>query len=314
MKKLIPATIAIGACVLLACTGCTQIIPHDPNDDPKQITITSADELADYIRGYYRRSHEQESERQLLSDCDFRLTQTHGKSQGIGTIPEYPQETLAEVLPQSVTFIRRGGDFYSAFHNAAYGVDLSEGKFFLEEQSHEIYYQADSLTGYASVTSDRQPFATYPAFEQRERVFESDNRWTFDSADDFNTERDRAFGRVEGYLDEFLYDLFKISNAGSDPLPHIDANRFETLAISQSGDVVSFRIVYRDERVSSSATGALNVSEIDFRYDYREIRHEDGGVTIEREYRMELVSLTDGDRIDYDTDHPFVESPDYIVG
>ena len=311
MKKIFFALIALSfsVCFCSGLVGCTF-----QENTPELVTISNADELANYIRQYYYNNDIQENtlENHYFLDKNYKLTQSYSKLSS-NYNPEYPEDIMIETLPYSVTFINANGDFYSRYISTVYGLDMPD-KYFLEEQSHEFYYKNDTLSGYAIVTADRRPFDTYPEFEERQRIFDIRNRWTFATADEFAAAKNGAVGPVCSYLGfTFLIDLFKVDITDwSDTLPHISAERFDKLDVSQNGDIVSFEIVYNDDYISSVAKGTLNVSKIDFKYEYSEIRHEFDNTVVETVYCFELVSLADDYTIDFDTNQQFDENLDYI--
>lgn len=316
MKKIISVIISLSISVLLCGGACTdKTRTSEQSETPGgPIAISDADELANYIRYYYNRGiPEDTQEYHYLFDGNYKLTQSYSKYSGNILIPEYPGDVTAEALPYSATFINNNGDFYARYVNTSYGADISAGYYFQEEQSQEVYYKADTVTGYAIVTIDNKNFDIYPEFEERERVFENRNYWEFATAEEFDSAKNDASGAINGFLGiEIMIDLFKVDILSwDDPIPHIDGNDFEKLVISQNGNVVSFEIVYGDEYITSAAEGTLNVAELEFRFTYSEIRREESG-TIEREYNFELVSLADGYQIEFDTSGRFEESSDYI--
>lgn len=292
MKKffLTLIVICLSHCFCISLAGCN--VKENINESESD-KISNADELANYIKYYYYNNGIQEDtlENHYLLDKNYKLTQNYSKLSSNYNL-EYPEEIMIETLPYSVTFININGDFYSRYISTAYGSDMPD-KYFLEEQSHEYYYKNDIKTAYAVVTADRLPFDKYPEFEERQRISEVKNQRVFTTAEEFNAAKNDAIAPIYSYLGfTFMIDLFKIEISGwDDPIPHI----------SQNGDMVSFEKVYDDDYISSAVKGTLNVSKIDFKYEYSEIRHEVNNTVIESAYSFELVSLADDYAIDFDT-------------
>lgn len=279
---------------------------------PEPIIVSTADELAGYIRHYYCKDGQENAENRYILDGNYKLTQTYSQYAGDSLIPDYPQTVTADALPYSATFICKDGDFYSKHVSTAYGCSSTPAYYFREEQSHELYYNAADATGYAVVTADTQKFDIYPEFAPKERTYEARNRWTFPAADAFEAAKAGAADSVVSLLGlEIMSDLFKVDIADwTDPLPPVDRNGFEKMAISQNGDVVSFELVYSDATLSSTAKGTINVSALDFAFTYTQIRHEETG-TIESQYTFALAQGAD-ETIDFDINGSFEESSDYI--
>lgn len=319
MKKIVFALVAsiVSAYLCFGFTGCVSPSLHSSKEEgnnEKQITVSTADELANYIRYYYYNEGMQEntSENHYLLDKNYRLTQIYSQSSSNAAIPEYPENVVAETLPYSFTFINHDGDFYKRAINTNYATNLPDD-YFLEEQSHEYYFEADTRTVYGIVTIDEQHFDSYPDFEERQRTYDDKSYWKFASMEDFNLQKLRSSGDVTWYLGAIaIIDLFKVDVTDTDaPIPHVEEERFEKLDIMQADDVVSFEIVYSDENLSSTAKGTLNVSKTDFKFVYSEIRYEADNVVIESTYTFELVSLDEEYTIDFDNDRHFEENSDY---
>ena len=311
VKKISFALIALSlsACFCSGLAGCTI-----QDNTSNLVKISNADELANYIRYYYYNNGIQEDtlENHYLLDKNYKLTQSYSKYLS-NYHPEYPEEIMMETLPYSVTFINANMDFYSKYISTAYGLNMPN-EHFLEKQSHEYYYKNDTLTGYAVVTADRQLFDVYPEFEECQRIIDVRNQWTFANADEFNVAKKDNVGSVLSYLGfTFMIDLFKVDISGwDDTIPHISAEHFDKLDISQDDDTVSFEIVYTDNYISSVAKGTLNVSKIDFKYEYSEVRYEAENAVTESEYSFELISLANDYTIEFDTNQQFEENFDYI--
>ena len=317
MKKIRYAVIVLSLTVCF-CSGCTDYtLRRNPSKSEEnisqQITISNADELANYIKYYYYNQGIQEGthENHYLLDKNFKLTRSYRRlsSNYHPFYPEgaVPEGVMIEELPNSVTYINHDGDFYS--RGVGVGcVSSPHNEYYLEEQSLERLYKKDTYTCYEISTCDRHRFDTYPQFVEHQRAWKDKKQWTFATADEFNTAKNQATGIVVSYLGiTLMFDLFKVIRSyETDTIPHIVAEKFEKLDISQNGDVVSFDIVYVDESISSVAKGTLNVSKIDFQYEYSEIRREaDIASVVESEYSFELVALADGYTIDFDTDQQF---------
>lgn len=317
ISKVVSLSIAVGLCgIFSACTPNPDSgeTGNETGNETEQVTISNVNELADYIRCYYIQEGTQESHYML--DSNYKLSKTYTQYSGNILIPEYPESIMADALPDSWTYINKDGDFYSKIINTAYGAqNIPADYYFLEEQSHEIYYKADVSTGYAVITVDNKKFDTYPEFEDEERTYEARNFWKFATADELDSAKNSAASSVNSLLGfETVNDLFKVDISDwTDPIPHIDEEDFDKLNIVQNGNIVSFEIVYSDEYISSTARGTLNVSELDFTFTYDETRHEENDGIIESQYNFELVAIADNYQIDFDTSGQFIESSDYFV-
>ena len=313
-KRLICTIIALN----LSLCFCSVLVGCNPTNiegnSKKQVKITNADELVNYLKGYYFYTDEESQTLQghYLLDKNYKLTQTYSKYLCNASIPLYPEDVMVESLPYSFTFINYNEACYQKDINTAYVTNLPTD-YCKEEQCHELYYKTDTLTGYATATIDRQNFNVYPQFEERQRFDEKKNYWIFPTADEFNDRKYAAKFNAVGFRlgQETINNLFKLSITDyTAPTPHVDQNRFEKLDISQNGDIVSFDIIYSDAMYSCSAKGTLNVSKIDFKYDYSEIRYEADNVIIESECTFELIALADDYTIDFNFNQQFELSSD----